>query len=194
MRCIQHKLSKIFYIWSAIVEHYRKMSKLKLAVATRAQICKPCETPLMKCFNFPWIGKKKSICSTVRSQSESAFISFNFQTSFKNKPARYSQLGETREESGHRSGNIVLSGLLFRNFSIWTFSGYKEITRLLITIATVWIPNTPTVPRDMRAGWTFHFLSKTVCILWNTKPSNVFFSKHQDGIFSFFFFTFLQTL
>lgn len=38
-------------------------------------------------------------------------------------------------------------GNFIRNFSIPTFSGYKEMTRLWITIAIMWIPNTPTVPR-----------------------------------------------
>ena len=108
---------------------------------------------------------------------QNVFSQFLFQillTWFKRTHVYYhynynSQLGETREESGNQSENVVLSGLLFRNLKFqWV---YKEMTRLWITMATVNFPNTH---RNPEIWWQLVeelFIScQKQFVFWNIRP------------------------
>lgn len=89
-----------------------------------------------------------------------------------------------RQESGDHSENVVLLGLLFRNVFIPNANGYKEMTRLWITMATVLIPKYPPYPDTRQRVWKRFISCRQQSVLWNIRPP-MFLSLSNIPVFCF---------
>lgn len=89
-----------------------------------------------------------------------------------------------RQESGDHSENVVLLGLLFINVFIPNANGYKEMTRLWITMATLLIPKYPPYPDTRQRVWKRFISCCQQSVLWNIRPP-MFLSLSNIPVFCF---------
>lgn len=130
-------------------------------------------------------------------RKQHVYLSFKISDFIKKKLLKrhvyYSQLRETREEPGNQSGNVVLSGLLFRNFFHPKFQWVQGNDKAVNHHGNSVNSQIPTVPTDLTAGRRpFHFLSEN-SRHFLSRQTFLSLSK-RSGCLSFLFFTFLQSM